>query len=176
MFKRIAIFLVLLIVGILGFAATKPDTFRVQRSTSIKAPPDKVFALVNNFHSWDGWSPWEKMDLTMKKTYGGPDSGPGATYEWDGNDKVGKGKMEISKVAEPKEINLKLHFMKPFECQNRVDFTFENKGEATDVTWAMHGPSPYFSKLIQVFMSMDSMVGKDFEAGLANLKAIAEKN
>ena len=176
MLKRILIFIVLLIVGILGFAATKPDTFRVQRSTSIKAPPNKIFALVNNFHLWEGWSPWEKMDLAMKKTYGGPESGKGATYEWNGNDKVGQGKMEIANTTEPKEINLQLDFLKPFECHKKVDFTFENKGESTDVTWAMYGPNPYFSKLMQVFMSMDSMVGKDFETGLKNLKEIAEKD
>ncbi len=175
MFKRIAIFLVLAIVGILVFAATKPDTFRVQRSTTIKASPDKVFALVNNLHSWEAWSPWEKMDLSMKKSYSGPESGKGAAYEWDGNDKVGKGKMEITNADVPNEVHMKLHFMKPFEAQNDVDFTFDGKGDSTEVIWAMHGPSPFFSKLMQVFMSMDSMIGKDFEAGLANLKALAEK-
>ncbi len=175
MIKRVAIFLVLAVLGLLVFAATKPDTFRVQRSMTVNASPDKVFALVNDLHRWEAWSPWDKMDPEMKKSYSGPESGPGAAYEWDGNENVGKGKLEITKADIPNEIQMKLHFIEPFEANNDVDFTFEPRGESTEVTWGMQGPNPYFSKLMQVFLSMDRMIGKDFESGLTNLKNIAEK-
>lgn len=175
MLKKIAIAILVLVVVILGFAATKPDTFQVQRSITMKTAPEKAFALINDFHQWESWSPWEKMDLTMKKKHSGTESGKGAIYEWEGNDKVGKGRMEITHVSAPNEVHIQLDFIKPFECKNEVDFTLSGQGDTTNVTWNMHGPSPYFSKLMQVFMSMDSMVGKDFETGLANLKNVAEK-
>jgi uncharacterized protein YndB with AHSA1/START domain len=175
MLKIIVIVIAVLIAGILGFAATKPDTFRVQRAAGIKAPPGKVFALINDFKAWPAWSPWEKKDPAMKRTYGATTSGKGATYAWDGNKDVGQGSMEITDAAAPSKIALKLDFIKPFEGHNTVDFTLESKGDMTNVTWSMQGPAPFVSKLMQVFISMDSMVGKDFEAGLANLKAAAEK-
>jgi uncharacterized protein YndB with AHSA1/START domain len=175
MVKKIAIVIAVLIAGILAFAATKPDTFRVQRAASIKAPPEKVFALINDFKRWDTWSPWEKKDPAMKRTWGAVTSGKGARYAWEGNKDVGQGSMEIVDSANPGKVALKLDFVKPFEAHNTVVFTLEPKGDATNVTWAMEGPAPYFAKIIHVFIDMDSMVGKDFEAGLANLKAVAEK-
>lgn len=175
MIKKIAITIAVLIAGVLIFAATKPDTFRVQRAASIKAPPDKVFALINDFKRWDAWSPWEKKDPAMKRTFGAVTSGKGATYAWDGNKDVGQGSMEIVESGAPGKIALRLDFVKPFEAHNLVTFTLEPKGDITSVTWAMEGPTPYFAKIIHVFLDMDGMVGKDFEAGLASLKAIAEK-
>jgi len=175
MIKTIAIVVVALIAGVLIFAATKPDTFRVQRAASIKAPPEKVFALINDFKRWDAWSPWEKKDPAMKRTWGATTSGKGAMYAWDGNGDVGQGSMEIAESVPSSKVAIKLDFVKPFEAHNVVEFTLEPKGNATSVTWVMQGPTPYFAKIIHVFIDMDNMVGKDFEAGLANLKVVAEK-
>ena len=175
MIKKIAIAIAVLIAGILGFAATKPDTFRVQRAAGIKAPPEKVFALINDFKRWDAWSPWEKKDPAMKRTWGAVTSGKGAMYAWDGNSDVGKGSMEIAESVPSSRVALKLDFEKPFEAHNIVTFTLEPKGDVTNVTWAMQGPAPFLTKVIQVFCDMDSMVGKDFEAGLASLKKLTEK-
>ena len=175
MFKKIALVVAVLIAAVLIFAATKPDIFRVERKASIKAPPEKVFALINDFKSWTAWSPWEKKDPAMKRTYGAVTSGKGATYAWEGNKDVGSGSMEIVESIAPSKVGLKLDFLQPFEAHNTVNFTLVPAGEITNVTWAMQGPTPYFAKIIHVFMDMDSMVGKDFEAGLANLKVAAEK-
>jgi uncharacterized protein YndB with AHSA1/START domain len=175
MIQIIVIIAVVLIAGVLIMAATKPDTFRVQRAASIKAPPEKVFTLINDFKAWSSWSPWEKKDPAMKRTYAATTGGKGATYAWEGNKDVGQGSMEIAESVLPSRIALKLDFLKPFEAHNTVEFTLEPKGDTTNVTWAMQGPTPYFAKIIHVFINMDSMVGKDFETGLANLKAAAEK-
>lgn len=175
MLKITAVVIVVLIAGVLIFAATKPDTFSVHRAAGIKAPPEKIFALINDFKRWDAWSPWEKKDPAMKRTWGATTSGKGAAYAWEGNNDVGQGSMEITDSISPSKIALKLDFVKPFEGHNIVVFTLEPKGDVTNVTWAMQGPAPFISKVMQVFCSMDSMVGKDFETGLANLKAAAEK-
>lgn len=174
MLKIIAIFVAVLIAGVLIFATTKPDTFRVQRATSIKAPPEKVFALINDFNRWGAWSPWEKKDPAMKRTFGATTSGKGATYAWEGNRDVGQGRMEIAESIPASKVALKLDFLKPFEAHNTVEFTLDSKGDTTNVTWVMQGPTPYFAKIIHVFINMDRMVGNDFEAGLANLKSAAE--
>jgi uncharacterized protein YndB with AHSA1/START domain len=175
MLKTVAIVVVLLVAALLAFAATKPDGFVVRRATSIKAPPEKIFALINDYRSWEAWSPWEKIDPTMKRTFSGAESGKGAVYAWEGTGNVGAGRMEITESSPPSRVAIKLDFSKPFEAHNFVDFILEPTGDTTNVTWAMRGPTPFISKLMQVFVSMDSMVGKDFEAGLANLKASAEK-
>jgi len=175
MFKIIALVFVVLIVALLVFAATKPDTFHVKRSASIKAPPEKIFPLINDLHRWGAWSPWEKMDPAMKRNFSGAANGKGAVYEWEGNHNVGKGRMEITETSPPSQVVIKLDFIKPFEAHNIAEFMMGSKDDSTNVTWAMHGPTPYMAKVIHVFFSMDSMVGKQFEAGLANLKAIAEK-
>lgn len=174
MLKIIGIVVAVLIASVLILAATKPDTFRVERSTSIKAPPEKVFAFINDFDRWSAWSPWEKKDPAMKRTFG-TKSGKGATYAWEGNKDVGQGRMEIAESVPPSRVTIKLDFVKPFEAHNIVSFTLEPKGDMTHVRWAMQGDTPYFAKIIHVFLDMDSMVGKDFEAGLVNLKAAAEK-
>jgi uncharacterized protein YndB with AHSA1/START domain len=164
----------LVIAAVLVFAATKPDTFRVQRTASIKAPPEKIFPLINDFHGWTAWSPYERLDPALKRTYGGASAGKGATYAWEGNGKVGTGRMEIRESSAPSEVVIKLDFVKPMEVSNIAEFRLKRQGDATNVTWAMHGPAPFLTKLMQVFLHMDKMVGEDFEAGLANLKAAAE--
>ena len=175
MLKIIGLIIAVLIAGVLVLAATKPDTFRVQRAASIKAPPEKVFAILNDFQKWGAWSPWEKKDPPMKRTFGATTSGKGAKYAWEGNKDVGKGSMEIAESSPSSRLTIKLDFIEPFEGHNIVDFTLEPKGDSTTVSWNIHGPMPFVSKVISVFCSMDSMIGKDFEAGLANLKAVAEK-
>jgi carbon monoxide dehydrogenase subunit G len=175
MLKTILIAVVVVIAGVLVFASTRPDSFSVQRATTVHAPPDKVFALINDFHRWGEWSPWEKLDPEMKRTFGGPAAGVGATYAWTGNSKVGEGRMEILKTAPASKVDIKLDFIKPFEGHNIAEFTLTPQGENTQVLWVMHGPAPFVSKLMGVFVSMDTMIGKDFEAGLANMKAAAER-
>jgi carbon monoxide dehydrogenase subunit G len=171
----IAIVIVVGIAGVLAFAATKPDTFRVQRAASIKAPPEKIFPLLNDLRSFAAWSPYEKKDPAMQRTYSGAPSGKGAVYEWDGDRNVGKGRIVIADSSPPSKVTLRLDMMRPLEAHNLVEFTLEPKGESTDVTWAMKGQVPYIAKIVHLFFNVDRMVGRDFEAGLADLKAIAEK-
>jgi hypothetical protein len=174
MLVGIAIAVVVILVAVLGFAATKPDIFRVERAASIKAPPGRIFPLINNLHRWESWSPWEKVDPAMKRTFSGAENGKGAIYEWNGNRKVGSGRMEITDTSSPSKVIIKLDFITPFEGHNIAEFTLEAKGDSTDVMWAMYGPCRYTMKIMHVFMNMDKMVGKQFEAGLANLKTLAE--
>lgn len=175
MLKKIAIVVFVALAVIVILAATKPDTFRVERSASIKAPPEKIFPLLNDFHRWGEWSPWEKRDPAMKRTHSGAQSGKGAVYEWDGNKDVGKGRMEIIESNPPSRVAIKLDFIEPFEGHNTATFTLRPEGGSTTVTWVMDGPANFLSKLMQVFMNFDSMIGKDFEEGLANMKAAAER-
>ncbi|MBI4001134.1 MAG: SRPBCC family protein [Nitrospira defluvii] len=175
MLKNILIVVVVLISAVMIYAATKPDTFRVQRTTTIAAPSEKVFALINDLHSWASWSPWEKMDPAMKKSYSGAPQGAGAALDWNGNNDVGTGRMEIASTVPSSRVVIKLDFLKPFEAHNQAEFTLEGGGTATTVTWAMHGPQPFMMKVMDLVMGMDKMVGKDFETGLANLKQLAEK-
>ena len=177
MLKTLAIIGVVVVVavaGILIYAATKPDSFRVQRVVLINAPADKIFPLINDFKAWPAWSPYEKKDPAMKRTYGAVTAGKGATYAWDGDKNVGQGSMEMIESG-PRKIVLKLDFVKPFEAHNMGEFVLEPKGDSTSVTWAIYGPSPYMSKVIGTFMNIDDMIGRDFEKGLADLKAAAEK-
>lgn len=178
MLKAIAVIAVLLAAGLAGiliFALTKPDTFRVERSLAVKAPADAIYPQVADFHRWTGWSPYETRDPAMKRTFGGTAAGQGATYAWDGNNNVGAGRMEILEANGPSRLRIKLDFERPFEGHNTAEFTFVPQGDATLVTWAMYGPAPFLSKVMQVFVNMDSMIGKDFEAGLAGLKKLTEK-
>ena len=175
MLKKIALAIVGLIVLILIFAATRPDSFQVERRITIQAPPDKVFALVNDFQHWTEWSPWEKLDPGMKRTHEGAAQGVGAVYSWNGNDQVGAGRMEIIKADAPSQVDIQLDFLRPFEAHDITVFQLRPQGQGTEFVWTMKGPMPFVSKLMSVFVSMDKMIGKDFEAGLANLKAVAEK-
>ena len=170
----IGIVVVVLLAGLLCFAATRPNTFRYQRTASINAPPQKILPLIQDFHNWIDWSPWEKLDPALKRTYGGAASGKGAVYEWEGNNKAGQGRMEITEASLSKVL-IKLDFLKPFEAHNTAEFNLEPRGDATTINWAMYGPNPFIAKVMCLFVNMDKMVGKDFEAGLANLKAAAEK-
>lgn len=167
--------IVLVIGGFLAYAATRPDTFRVQRSASIRAAPEKIYPLIVDLNAWRTWSPYEKKDPAMQRTLTGPTSGKGAQYAWSGNKDVGKGQMEIVDVAPPSKVVIKLDFLAPFEAHNMAEFTLQPKGDGTDVTWAIHGPSPFISKVMGIFFNFDTMIGKDFEDGLASLKAIAER-
>ena len=169
----IAIVIALAIAVILILAAMKSDTFRVVRTASISAPSEKLFALISDFHQWRSWSPWENRDPDLKRSYSGTERGKGAIYAWDGNKNVGSGRMEILE-ASPSQVVIKLDFLKPFEAHNQAEFTLTPHAGATSVTWTMHGPAPFMSKVMQVFMNMDRMIGKDFETGLANLKTITE--
>lgn len=175
MIKTLALAVVALVAALLLYAATRPDTFRVERSVTIQAPPEKVFPLVNDFHQWERWSPWEKIDPAIQRRYSGAASGKGAVYEWSGNNDVGHGRMEIVESSAPDKAVLQIHFIKPFEARNTVEFTLAAQGGATTVTQAMYGPSPFISKVMGLFFSMDKMVGEKYEQGLATLKAIAEK-
>jgi hypothetical protein len=165
---------VVLLAALLIYAAARPDTFRVQRATSIKAPPEKIAAALSDFHGWEAWSPWEKMDPAMKRSYSGAAKGKGAVYAWVGNKDVGEGRMEITEIT-PTRVAMDLDFVKPFAAHNKVVFTLGPKGDSTEVSWDMQGPLPYVAKVVHVFLDMDGMVGKQFETGLANLKALAEK-
>ena len=171
----VAIVLATAILIVLGLASAKPDTFSVRRSAIVQAPAEEIFLLVNNFHEWAKWSPWEKRDPAMKRDYSGAESGNGAVYAWDGNKNVGSGRMEILDASSPSKIAIKLDFFKPFEGHNMAEFTFVPEAAATNVIWVMHGPSSFVSKVMQVFMNLDKMIGRDFEAGLANLKTLTEK-
>jgi carbon monoxide dehydrogenase subunit G len=179
MLKTIALVVVTLFIVVVGvvlaYAATKPDLFRVQRSASIKAPPEKIFPLINDFRSWSSWSPYEHKDPAMKKTFSGAALGKGAVYEWEGDKNVGSGRIEIADTSPPNKVSIKLDMIKPFAAHNQVEFRLEPRGDVTDVTWAMNGHTPYLAKVMHVFIDVDRMVGQDFEAGLASLKAVAEK-
>jgi hypothetical protein len=156
--KVIGMIVVLAVVVVLVLAARKPDHFRVQRSASIDAPPERIFPLINDFHRWGAWSPYEHKDPDMKRTFSGAGSGRGSIYEWAGNSNVGSGRMEIVESSVPSKVAIKLDFLKPFEGHNIATFR----------------PTPFVGKIMHVFINMDRMVGTDFEAGLANLKTAAE--
>jgi hypothetical protein len=173
MLKKIVLVIIVLVAVVLIWAATKPDTFRVERSTTIKAPPEKIEALIDDFHQWGTWSPWEKLDPNMKRTHSGAARGKGAVYAWEGNSKAGAGRMEVLDSS-PSHVGIQLDFLKPFASHNTAEFILQPNGDSTNVTWIMQGPNAYIGKVMSVFMSMDKMIGKDFEAGLANLKARAE--
>ena len=175
MFSTILIILVVIIAAVLVYAATRPNDFVTARTASIKAAPEAIFPLINDFRRWSVWSPYEKLDPEMKRTFSGADSGKGAAYAWEGNAKAGKGRMEIVNSVPSSLVSLKLDFEKPFKANNTVEFTLKPAGNATTVTWAMRGRYPFMAKLIGVFMNFDRLVGKDFETGLANLKRATEK-
>ncbi|MEO7193074.1 MAG: SRPBCC family protein [Vicinamibacterales bacterium] len=157
------------------FVSRKSSSFRWERHTTIAAPPAKIFPLINHFHAWREWSPWEGLDPNLVRTYSGPDHGVGAVYAWEGNKKVGKGRMEITDSAEPTRVRINLDFIAPFEAHNVAEFTLSPEGAGTRVNWVMTGPTPFMNKLIGIFMNFEAMVMKDFEKGLAQLKAAAER-
>lgn len=165
----VAVVLVFVVV-----VSMQPADFKITRSTTIKTTPDKVFEQVNDFHKWEAWSPWAKLDPTMKTTYSGPPAGKGASYAWAGNSEVGEGRMTIN-ASEPNDhVGIDLEFIKPFSAHNATDFTFKPDGDKTNVTWTMAGKNNFVAKAFSLFVDMDKMVGADFEKGLAQMKTFAE--
>ncbi len=176
MIKAILIVIAIVIAAILIYATTKPANFRIERSVSIKAPADKIFPYINDLHRWSAWSPYENKDPALKRTFSGAQSGVGAVYAYEGKASVvGSGRLEITESTPPSKIVVQLDFLTPMEAHNTGEFTLQANGDTTNVTWAMYGPSNYLSKVMQVFVSFDSMVGNDFQTGLNSLKSAAEK-
>lgn len=169
------IVLVVAVAAVLVYAAMQPDTFRIARAATIMAPPEKIYPLMSDFRRGMEWSPYEKKDPGMKRRFSGPVNGKGAVYEFEGNGQIGAGRLEIAEATPPQKVVLKLDMIRPFHANNIVEYTLQPNGEATTVTWAMHGPQPFLGKVMCLFFNVDKMVGADFEAGLANLKAIAER-
>lgn len=174
MVRKILIGIAVVIVLFVLVVATRPSTFHIERSTTIAAPPESAFAPVNDFHAWGAWSPWEKIDPQMKRTFEGAPSGAGSIYAWAGNHEVGEGRMTIVKSDKPSHVAIKLEFFKPFAATNAATFTFVPVPEGTKVTWAMDGQNNFAGKAISLFMDMDKMIGDNFERGLADLKTVAE--
>ena len=171
----VIVLLIVVIVGVLAVASRKPATLRLSRSAVIAAAPERVYPLLEDFHEWTKWSPWEDRDPNMTRTYTGAIRGVGAKYAWAGNRKAGSGSMEITDAKPSSDLTIALHFLKPFEAHNTTEFTLRPQGQMTEVTWTMSGDNTFASKLFSVFVSMDKLVGKDFEAGLAALKSVAER-
>jgi hypothetical protein len=174
MLLKILIVLAIIIVVLLIVAALRPSDFRTERSITVSTPPAAAFAQVNDFHKWKAWNPWAKLDPAMKEAYDGPPSGVGAIYSWDGNKNVGTGRMTLTESRPVESIRIKLEFLKPFAATNTAEFTFKPNGNRTIVTWSMFGKSNFICKLMGLFMSMDKMIGSQFEKGLADLKSAAE--
>lgn len=174
MLKKILLVLAAIVVAILVIAAFQPSTFRVERSIAINTPAAVPFAQVNELAKWQPWSPWEKLDPAMKRSYSGPAAGVGAAYGWEGNSEVGSGKMTIIDSRPSEAIKLKLEFLAPMAGAADADFTFKPEGSATRVTWAMSGTNNYIAKIFCLFMNMDKMIGGQFEQGLGDLKKVSE--
>lgn len=175
MLKKIAIALAVVLALIIALALTKPDSFTVERRITVNAAPEKIMAQLADFRNWKNWSPWEHLDPAMQRTFSGPASGKGAIYEWTGNSDVGRGRMEITGYAPPSRAVIQLEFKEPVAVTNTTTFALNRANGSTEVVWTMNGPMPFISKLMSVFMSMDTMVGRDFERGLAKLKTVAEQ-
>lgn len=169
MIKKTAVVLAVVLAAFLAFVSMQPADFRITRARTLAAPPDVVYAYVNDFHNWPQWSPWEKLDPTMTREIAGAPAGTGATYYWKGNSEVGEGRMTITDTVPAKSVTIRLEFLKPFEATNTTVFEFAPSGTGTNVTWTMSGHNNFVSKVFCVFMNMDKMVGGDFERGLSNL-------
>jgi Polyketide cyclase / dehydrase and lipid transport len=174
MLRKVLIVVAAAIVVLLVVIATRPSTYRVERSTRIAAPPDVVFGLVNDFHAWDRWSPWAKLDPAMKVTYGGPASGVGSTYAWAGDNKVGEGGMRITESRAPAKVGIRLEFLKPMASVAQTEFAFRPEAGGTTVSWAMSGTNDFMGKAFSLFIDMDAMIGKDFDKGLGAMRTEAE--
>jgi hypothetical protein len=170
----ILIVLAVIVVLFVAVVVMQPSEFRIARTANIKAPATAVFAQVNDFHKWPAWSPWEKLDPAMKRTYEGTPAGSGAIYSWVGNNKVGEGRMTLMESHPSDLIKIKLEFLRPFKATNTAEFTFQPQGNQTVVTWSMFGRNNFMSKAFHIFMNMDKLVGGDFEKGLAQMKSVME--
>jgi uncharacterized protein YndB with AHSA1/START domain len=171
----VLVIVVVIVVAIIVAASLRPADFTVQRSSVVAARPEKIYPLLADFREWPAWSPWEKLDPAMKRTLSGAAEATGAVYAWQGSRKVGAGRMEIREAAPPSKVVIQLDFLRPFEAHNVTEFTLAPRADATEVRWSMRGPSNFMMKLMGLFTDMDKMIGKDFETGLANLKAVAER-
>jgi hypothetical protein len=172
--KKILIAIVVFVAVMCIVIATRPDSFRAERSAEINAPPAIVFNQVNDFSKWQAWSPWAKLDPNVKLELSANPVGKGATYKWEGNDDVGSGAMTILESTPAEKVDIDLHFLKPFEAKNKTVFTFKGDANKTTVTWAMEGHNNFVTKAFSMFVNMDEMVGKDFEKGLAQMKTVSE--
>jgi len=175
LWQKIIIGFALVVGAFFGYVAMLPAAFQVERSTTINAPPAAVFAEVNDFHRWDAWSPWVKVDPNAKATFEGAEAGNGAVFKWAGNAEVGEGSMTILDSRAPSHIHIRLDFLEPMEGSSQVEFAFEPVGEQTKVTWRMFGESNFVSRCFCVFMNMDKMIGGKYEEGLAKMKEIVEQ-
>jgi uncharacterized protein YndB with AHSA1/START domain len=172
--RNVLFLLLLVIVGFAAFIATRPAAFRIERSATIEAPEDIVYANVSNFHEWAAWSPWDRLDPDMEKLFEGPESGVGASYHWSGNDDAGEGRMTIIDAQPAERVVIQLDFIKPWEASHVTRFELSPVAEGTHVTWTMEGENDFIGKAASVFMNMDQVVGGDFEKGLASLREVAE--
>ena len=175
MVKIMLIVVALLLAGLMLYVATRPAGFRIQRSIRIAAPREQLYAYVSDLHNFDAWSPWVALDPAMRKAHFGAASGVGAGYEWQGNNKVGHGRMEITDAVEPARVLIKLDFLKPFEAHNTAEYVLAEAADGTEFTWVMYGPNTFMAKAMGPFFNMDKMVGAQFEQGLVALKAVAER-
>jgi uncharacterized protein YndB with AHSA1/START domain len=175
MVRKTARVIVILVAVLLVFAATRPDTFRVERTALIKATPERIYPYLSDFRKGEAWLPYEKKDPTMKRTHSGAASGKGSVYEFEGNKEVGTGRLEIVEAIPLSRVVIKLDMRKPIEGHDIIEYTLDPRGDSTNFTWTIHGSVPFLGKVLSIFVSMDKMIGKDFEAGIANLKAIVEK-
>lgn len=171
----VLVLIALLLLLLFIIAARRPDEFAVRRTADIRAPDSKVFSLINDFRQWPKWSPWEKLDPNLKRTLSGAEAGRGSVYEWQGDKRVGAGRMEIMDSVPHSRIDIKLSFLKPFRAENRTTFTITPVDGASRVLWEMAGTNNFMFKLMGLVMNMDKMVGTDFEKGLAAMKAEAER-
>ena len=174
-FYLLLVALVLFVAVALAIAATRPKVFRIERRASMRASPDQIVTELVDFHRWQAWSPWEKLDPKIQRTFSGTPIGVGSAYAWQGTGKVGAGRMEIRSV-DPLKVTIQLDFLKPFKAHNVAEFTLAPQGDSTELAWVMHGPQPLIGRVMGLFFNMDKLIGKDFEAGLANLKAQVEKS
>jgi len=170
----IAAAVVLVVVVLAVIVALQPSEFRIERSAVIAAPAAAVFAQVNDFHSWETWSPWAKLDPAAKNSFEGAPAGKGAAFAWAGNSKVGEGRMTITESRPNELVRIKLEFLKPFDATNTAEFTFRPEGERTAVTWSMYGHNNFISRAVFLFVNMDKALGGEFEKGLASMKSAAE--
>lgn len=176
MLKNVALAFALVVLVFVGYAATRPDTYRVERSAVVDAPPEVTFQLVNDLRGWERWSPWNELDPDQERTYSGPTSGEGAVTEWSGNEQVGTGQMTIAESVENERVVIDLEFKEPFASKSGSEFRFEPVDEdKTRVTWTMTGDSGLMMKTMSIFMDFDGRVGQDFEKGLAALNEAAQK-
>lgn len=174
--KTFLLFALVAVIALLLYINSRPGQFRIERHITINAQPDVIFAQLQNFHHWSSWSPWEKLDQQLQREFSGAESGRGAIYSWSGNNKIGAGRMEILEATGNHQLLIQLDFFRPMKAHNSAHFTLLPQGESTQLSWAMEGKQPFLGKLMGLFMDIDKMVGKDFEAGLQNLKAICEQH